>query len=362
MTQQYENVKLDPAEPFHQVHLGTDSSGRALVMNERTIAMLDAADKRLGFDLTIVQGSYQHGHGAAASGTTHDGGGVIDISTSSLSEHDKDQALRVLRETGFAAWYRTPAEGFPYHIHAVAIGDKDLSDSAKAQVNDYYHGFNGLSYGTPDDGPRVPIHVFDYEAAVSGAGDGTAADAFGVPKGHPIAATDHDGDGLTDEFERLLGTNPNRVDSDHDGLTDFEETYQTHTDPLSADTDHDGMTDAVEVQHGTDAGTAALSEKAVAAGFGGAATLDQDHDGLSDLTEAKLGSDPTKADTDHDGVSDGVEHRLGSDLLSIDTDHDGIVDSMEYDQGTLGPAPDPLADGHDPGSDPTLDGLGAAHG
>ncbi len=42
---------------------------------------------------------------------------------------------------------------------------------------------------------------------------------------------DSDGDGLTDEKELLLGTNPNSIDSDLDSYTDFEE-YSAGKNPL----------------------------------------------------------------------------------------------------------------------------------
>jgi hypothetical protein len=163
--------------------------------------------------------------------------------------------------------------------------------------------------------------------------------------------TDSDADGLTDEFEALLGTDPHSMDSDQDGLSDLYETTVSHTDPLSADTDQDGTSDAMEVAEGTDPGHVRLSDAVVAAGFGGAATADSDSDGLSDLLEHQLGTNRDVVDTDSDGVSDAVEYAMGSDPLSIDTDHDGITDGAEFDMGTLGPVlPPPTAAGLSDGS------------
>ncbi|HEY5845404.1 MAG TPA: hypothetical protein VIT42_01320 [Microlunatus sp.] len=59
-------------------------------------------------------------------------------------------------------------------------------------------------------------------------------------------AGDSDRDGLSDVFERLVGTDTARIDSDGDGLTDGYEA-NTGTDPLSTDTDRDGFTDGLEV-------------------------------------------------------------------------------------------------------------------
>jgi hypothetical protein len=62
--------------------------------------------------------------------------------------------------------------------------------------------------------------------------------------------TDTDGDGLSDEDEEELGTDPLRADTDNDGLTDEEEVVTYRTDPLRVDTDGDGFSDGVEVENG----------------------------------------------------------------------------------------------------------------
>jgi serine/threonine protein kinase len=58
---------------------------------------------------------------------------------------------------------------------------------------------------------------------------------------------DTDGDGLTDDEERELGTEINNVDTDGDGLTDRDEVRRYNTDPLKQDTDEDGLIDGDEV-------------------------------------------------------------------------------------------------------------------
>ncbi len=58
---------------------------------------------------------------------------------------------------------------------------------------------------------------------------------------------DEDKDGLINEEEEQLGTNVFVVDSDKDGLTDFEEHTKTNTDPLCADSDRDGLDDGIEL-------------------------------------------------------------------------------------------------------------------
>jgi len=61
---------------------------------------------------------------------------------------------------------------------------------------------------------------------------------------------DSDGDGLTDDEEKTLGTNPYSADTDQDGLYDREEVKVYHTDPNNPDTDGDGYKDGDEVKNG----------------------------------------------------------------------------------------------------------------
>lgn len=64
---------------------------------------------------------------------------------------------------------------------------------------------------------------------------------------------DSDGDGLSDDQEKELGTDPYNPDTDDDGLSDGEEVNQYKTDPLNKDTDMDLLLDGDEVfNHGTD--------------------------------------------------------------------------------------------------------------
>ena len=43
-----------------------------------------------------------------------------------------------------------------------------------------------------------------------------------------------------------------QVDTDHDGLSDYDEINNYHTSPYLEDTDSDGIPDGVEVKNGTD--------------------------------------------------------------------------------------------------------------
>lgn len=135
----------------------TDSYGGKRV-NTRTADMLGAADAMLSWSLTLTQGSYTPGNPDSAG--THDAGGVVDISVSALSTTQRWETVKALRTVGFAAWLRTPADGFAYHIHANAISDTDMSRPARDQVNDYYFGRNGLANNAADNTPaayRMPL-------------------------------------------------------------------------------------------------------------------------------------------------------------------------------------------------------------
>lgn len=127
---------------------------------------LKVAERRLGYELTITQGSYQNGSGDPDSAGTHDGGGVVD-----LISFEALRKVKVLREIGFAAWRRLPSEGdWPEHVHAVLIGNKKLSPSAGRQVTAYLNGRNGLANNGPDPHSRPdPIPRFRWATAGSRA-------------------------------------------------------------------------------------------------------------------------------------------------------------------------------------------------
>ncbi len=59
---------------------------------------------------------------------------------------------------------------------------------------------------------------------------------------------DQDGDGVDDEVEKQIGTDPNNIDSDYDDLPDGEEIYAWKTNPLTKDTDKDKLFDYWEVK------------------------------------------------------------------------------------------------------------------
>jgi len=118
---------------------------------------------------------------------------------------------------------------------------------------------------------------------------------------------DDDNDGLFNIIEKIYGTDPEKPDTDADGLTDYEEVYITGTDPLKYDTDDNGINDADD---------------------------DSDGDGLSNKEEIGLGTNPQNADTDGDGLSDYDElNKYNTDPLKADSDGDTLKDGDEIEIG-----------------------------
>lgn len=136
----------------------TRVSFRGVTVNRRTQVMLQRAEARsraLGgpSSFALTQGSYHPG--VSKSAGTHDGGGVVDVSVEGRSASSISTMVRALREAGFAAWSRGPADGMSPHIHAVAIGDRQLAPVARNQVWEYFQGGDGLVGSRPDGNRAV---------------------------------------------------------------------------------------------------------------------------------------------------------------------------------------------------------------
>ena len=75
---------------------------------------------------------------------------VLRRGTYTILWDDIDPLLFALRTAGFAAWLREYGElydGSPIHIHAIAIGDAELSSAAQLQLTGeagYFRGYSGL--------------------------------------------------------------------------------------------------------------------------------------------------------------------------------------------------------------------------
>jgi len=145
--------------------------------------------------------------------------------------------------------------------------------------------------------------------------DGFAGFLAGIRFSSGTGETDKDGDGLTKNVEKELGTDPKNADTDGDGLTDGAEHNQYLTNPLMADSDGDGLKDGEEVN-------TYRTNPLVA---------DTDGDGLGDREELmQYRTDPLRVDTDEDDLVDGLEietHKTNP--LAADSDGDGLDDGEE---------------------------------
>ena len=171
-----------------------------------------------------------------------------------------------------------------------------------------------------------------------------------------VTAADTDEDGLTDNAEATLGTDPNNADSDGDGSSDGDE-VSNGTDPLDADSDDDGLNDGEEAAAGTDPndpdsdGDGLSDGDEVNAHFTDPLDVDSDNDGLTDPEEVAGATNPNDPDSDDDGLYDGVEASVGTDPNDSDSDDDGLADGEEF--WTIGTDPlDPDSD-----DDTLLDGV-----
>lgn len=136
-----------------------------------------------------------------------------------------------------------------------------------------------------------------------------------------LRSLDTDSDGLNDwEEMNEYNTDPLTADSDGDGLSDGEEVNEYNTDPNNADTDGDGLQDGAEVNsYNTDPNEA-----------------DSDGDGLNDGEEVnEYRTDPNSSDSDGDGLNDYDEvMEYNTDPNNNDSDGDGFTDSQEVEMGT----------------------------
>lgn len=158
-----------------------------------------------------------------------------------------------------------------------------------------------------------------------------------TPTANPCAAdgVDTDNDGIPDKVEQQ-------------GALDLDGT-RFISDPKKMDSDDDGLTDSEEIGEPLD--YAAAQQRAAARGIN-PATLnpqacyydvysnpmqrDTDGDQLEDALELDQESDPRKPDTDGDGLSDAGERLWGTDPRKKDTDGDRFSDTYELENESLG--------------------------
>ncbi len=138
------------------------------------------------------------------------------------------------------------------------------------------------------------------------------------------AGQDSDLDGLTNEQEVALGSNPFRADTDYDGIPDDEDSCPLAADPYDSDSvtpngigdvcddpDGDGVPDSADNCHGVanphqvdgdGDGVGDACDPCAAHG------VDGDGDGIcEDVDNCPEDANPTQADTDGDGVGDACD-------------------------------------------------------
>jgi murein DD-endopeptidase MepM/ murein hydrolase activator NlpD len=204
-------------------------------------------------------------------------------------------------------------------------------------------GFNGdhvhVEYRTPDPRTTSQWRIIDPHEPLDGVSINPLPTEIGMPEVTPMPPpTDRDGDGLTDDREAALGTNPDHPDSDNDGLRDGDE-ITWGANPLDNDSDDDGLSDGVEVNQyrsdplKTDSDGDTLPDADEVNRYStDPAKPDTDDDGLKDQDELTLMTDPLKPDTEGDGLNDGAEVAVMSDPHLPDTDGDGLTDGDEVNR------------------------------
>lgn len=147
--------------------------------------------------------------------------------------------------------------------------------------------------------------------------------------GYSTDMLDSDSDGIPDMLEIIIGTNQYVSDTDEDGVNDYDEIMKTNSDPCVWDSlkeglkdglydiDEDGLDNQTELIYGTDP----LKQ-------------DTDEDGLSDWEEImEYHTNPLAVDTDNDNLQDRSEITLGTDPCNEDSNSDGVLDGDEiYEQ------------------------------
>jgi len=192
--------------------------------------------------------------------------------------------------------------------------EDDIPPPAFTHTAEIYVGINvfnaGVDEGHDSDGDTIlnKDDYFRYDPACFAESDGQPDDI--------------DGDGLSDlkELFSTYRSNPNAIDTDQDGLSDFDE-WVEGTDPNNVDSDGDGFLDGLEVNK--------LSTDPKNDAVPGSSDDDLDRDGILNENELAMGTFVNNTDSDNDGLLDGMELTKGTDPLNPDSDGDGLSDGLE---------------------------------
>ena len=195
-------------------------------------------------------------------------------------------------------------------------------------------------------------------------------EAHGLDSYVDDSSLDGDVDGLSNLEEFLAQSNPWSVDTDADGVTDYQEVETFGSSPILEDTDGDGFSDLIEVQEGTDPSLvgsypgstpppvylSGLNTRnagggwATGGGYRRFSSLGQPFaDGISkssagiQFTGFTFMANPPSGhfnqfDADADSIPDLDERILGTSVvdsdLHLDSDSDGLSNADEFSNGT----------------------------
>lgn len=137
-------------------------------------------------------------------------------------------AIFLLALISAGVWYRQPLSTFSLkYINALTAKFRTASDNSKISTDNKSADQTAIEEENFQKPQEQPAAIISEQKS---------------------RVVDSDYDGLTDEEEKSLGTDPNNVDSDADGLFDREEAKIFKTSPLIPDTDGDGYKDGEEVK------------------------------------------------------------------------------------------------------------------
>lgn len=216
----------------------------------------------------------------------------------------------------------TDGDGLSDLLESTQYGtNPELADTDFDGMSDGWevaHGLNPLDNGESEDLLSDPSQAEDTDDANIENETDSWPDPEQGPNGDP------DNDGLTNQQEQELGTDPQRSDTDNDGLNDLWESMYTQTvqtpggdvtlfNPLNGNWDCLLLDQAMEDTLSTfyDSADGALPSWDDLANAMGSHScdmvLDTDEDGLPNFQEELYGTNPTARDSDMDLLDDIVE-------------------------------------------------------
>lgn len=141
----------------------------------------------LGAQVTPSQGPY--GTFGASAGT-HTGSGAVDFGP--VRGKTVEEVLKAGRRAGWALYHRPTRPGlWNEHFHGIQLGNPNISDEARRQVQDYYAGLDALASHLPDKDPWRPNPIVKFRFPLGQVNiEMVRKQATGAPK-KPLASVRH---------------------------------------------------------------------------------------------------------------------------------------------------------------------------